>query len=248
MDTDIKSLSTIILAAGKGTRMKSDLAKVLHRINGRPMLAYSVDLASRMGSQKTVVVIGHQAALIRETFSGHPLIFVEQHEQLGTGHAVLQAKEAFRGYQGTILILCGDVPLLRKSTISALYDGHLEKKSAVTVMTTILQDPGNYGRVVTGADGQVMKIVEQRDATEEEKKIREINTGIYCADSSFLFDAVGRIRNDNAQHEYYLTDIIEIARLGGLRAGSYIASDPLEVMGINTTQELDTAARCMASR
>lgn len=248
MNTDTRSLSTIILAAGKGTRMKSDLAKVLHEINGRPMLSYSVDMASRLGSEKTVVVIGHQAALIREAFSGRPLIFVEQREQLGTGHAVLQAKEAFRDYRGTILILCGDVPLLRKETITALHDRHLEQKSAVTVMTVILQDPGNYGRVVTGTDGQVMKIVEQRDATEEEKRIREINTGIYCADSSFLFDAVGRIRNENAQREYYLTDIIEIARLGGLRAGSYIAADPVEVMGINTPQELETAARCMLSR
>ncbi len=248
MDTDIKSLSTIILAAGKGTRMKSELAKVLHIINGRPMLAYSIDLASELGSEKIVAVIGHQASMIREAFNSHRLIFVEQHEQLGTGHAVLQAKEVFRDYRGTILILCGDVPLLKKSTLKALYDRHLETKSVVTVMTVILKDPGNYGRVVTGTDGQVMKIVEQRDATEEEKKIREINTGIYCADCSFLFDAVGRIKNDNAQHEYYLTDIIEIARLSRRRAGSYVASDPIEVMGINTPQELELAALSMNSR
>lgn len=248
MDTDIKSLSTIILAAGKGTRMKSELAKVLHLINGRPMLAYSVDLASELGSEKIVAVIGHQASLIREAFSNHRLIFVEQHEQLGTGHAVLQAKDVFRDYRGTILILCGDVPLLKKSTVKTLYDRHLETKSAVTVMTIVLENPGNYGRVVTGNDGEVVKIVEQRDATEEEKKIREINTGIYCADCSFLFDAVSKIRNDNAQHEYYLTDIIEIARLSGLRAGSYIAADPVEVMGINTPQELELAALSMKPR
>ena len=239
----VKPLSSLILAAGKGTRMKSDLAKVLHPLCGRPLLDYSIDVARKIGSDKIVVVIGHQAEMIREMYAGRDLIFVEQREQLGTGHAVLQARDVFNGYDGTILILCGDVPLLLPETILALYKRHMHSRSVVTVMTVILDDPAHYGRVVKDSNGEVIKIVEMRDATKEEKLVREINTGIYCADCRFLFDAVSEISNQNAQREYYLTDIIEIANKKGLKAGSFIATDAHEVMGINTPEELELAAR-----
>lgn len=238
-------LSSLILAAGKGTRMKSDLAKVLHPLRGRPLLDYSIDLAREIGSDKIAVIIGHQAETIREMFAGRGLIFVEQKEQLGTGHAVLQARDTFNGYGGTVLILCGDVPLLRPETIIALYEKHRREASAVTVMTVVLEDPGHYGRVVKNSGGGVLKIVEMRDATEEEKRVREINTGIYCADGRFLFEAVSEINNDNAQKEYYLTDIIEIANRKNYQAGSFVVSDPHEVMGINTPEELELAARLL---
>lgn len=242
-----KSIGAVILAAGKGTRMHSDLAKVLHTIDGRPMLAYSVDLARAVGAERIVAVIGHQAQQVRELCAAPGLLFVEQRPQLGTGHAVLQARKAFAGFAGRVLVLCGDVPLLRTNTIAALIDRHDATGAAVTVMTVVLSDPGNYGRVVKDANGEVMKIVEARDATEAEKEIHEINTGIYCADSGFLFSAVTRIGNCNAQREYYLTDIMEIARRDGVRTQAYVAADAVEVMGINTPEELACARRIVAA-
>ena len=238
-----KRISALILAAGKGTRMKSDLVKVLHLLNGKPLLAYSLDIARAVGAEKTVVIIGHQADLIREQFKEEDVSFVEQVEQLGTGHAVLQAKGHFEGYGGAVLILCGDVPCLSVATVKRLIDRHFAEGAVVTVMSIVLDDPGSYGRIVTAENGEVLKIVEARDASPDEKKIREINTGIYCTDGRFLFEAVLEIRNDNVQGEYYLTDIIEIARKKGLPVRSFVALDAIEVMGINTPEDLERA-RC----
>jgi UDP-N-acetylglucosamine diphosphorylase/glucosamine-1-phosphate N-acetyltransferase len=238
-----KRCSAIILAAGKGTRMKSDQAKVLHAICSRPMLAYPVDVARAAEVEKIIVVVGHQAELVREAFQNQGLIFVEQREQLGTGHAVLQAKEIFSDYEGDILILCGDVPLLKLSTVKNLIEHHVSEGAAVTVLTTILSDPAGYGRIVKeGESGAVLKIVEDKEATSEEKAIREINTGIYCVAGRFLFDAVAEIGNDNVQKEYYLTDMIEIAINRGLKVASLVAPDSDEVMGINTPEGLERAS------
>ena len=243
-----KPLSSLILAAGKGTRMQSELAKVLHPLCGRPLLAYCLDAARAVGSERIAVIVGHQADVVRKTFTGEELIFVEQRQQLGTGHAVLQARESFRDYGGNVLILCGDVPLLRASTLERLIAFHETQGAAVTVMTVILDEPGSYGRVVKGKNGEVLKIVEAKDASAEEKAIGEINTGIYCVDSRFLFDAVGRIANKNAQKEYYLTDIMEIARREGLVSMAFVVPDPQEVMGINTPEDLETAGRVQMER
>jgi UDP-N-acetylglucosamine diphosphorylase/glucosamine-1-phosphate N-acetyltransferase len=235
--------SAIILAAGKGKRMKSDIAKVLHDLCGRPMLAFSVDVARAVGVEKTVVIIGHQGRLVKEAFHGQGLIFVEQREQLGTGHAVLQAKNIFRNYNGVILILCGDVPLLRVSTVQRLLERHVAERSVVTILTTILDNPTGYGRVVKASrDGDVLKIVEEKDATSPEKEIREINTGIYCVQSRFLFDAVAAIGNANAQKEYYLTDMVEMACRRCLKVVSVVSPNSIEVMGINTPEDLERAS------
>jgi UDP-N-acetylglucosamine diphosphorylase/glucosamine-1-phosphate N-acetyltransferase len=239
---------TIILAAGKGKRMRSDLAKVLHPVCGVPMLTHSVAAARAAGARKIVVVIGHQAERIREIFSKDELIFAEQHDLLGTGHAVLQAREAFKDYKGSVVILCGDVPLIRPETVQALYDRHRSEGAAVTVLTTVPAKPTGYGRVVKAKDGRVLKIVEDKDATSEEKQIREINTGIYCVESRFLFDAVSSLSNRNVQGEYNLTDIVEFASNNGRRVISVLAPDPEEVMGINTCEELEKACRCMNLR
>ena len=238
----------IILAAGKGKRMKSDLAKVLHPVCGAPMLTHSVAAARAAGAREIVVVIGHQAESIRGSFGKDDLIFVEQHDLLGTGHAVLQAREVFKNYTGTVVILCGDVPLIRPETVQALYDRHRSEGAVVTVLATIPAEPAGYGRLVKAGDGRVLKIVEDKDATAEEIQIREINTGIYCVESRFLFDAVGGLDNRNAQREYYLTDIVEMACRNGLRVTSFLASDPEEVMGINTPQELENACHRMEAR
>ncbi len=240
-------LLCLILAAGKGTRMKSDLAKVLHSLCGRPLLSYVVDVARRVGAVRTVIIVGHQADRVRESVRGGDLSFVEQREQLGTGHAVRIAREEFREWKGPILILCGDVPLLTPETLEALLLEHRKSGAAVTVLTTVLGDPGSYGRVVKEEGGEVLRIVEARDASEEEKRVREINAGIYCAGGDFLAEAVGEIRNENAQKEYYLTDIVEIARRKGLRVRALVAAFPPEVMGINTPDDLGEAERLVRS-
>jgi UDP-N-acetylglucosamine diphosphorylase/glucosamine-1-phosphate N-acetyltransferase len=236
-----QNLATIILAAGKGTRMKSSLAKVLHPLHGKPLLSYPAAVARKIGSREIVVVVGHQADLIEATMNDEGLLFILQREQLGTGHAVLQTRNHFRDFQGTILILCGDVPLLRASTVKELIEHHRATDATVTVLTTILEDPSGYGRIVKSAEGGILQIVEARDASDEIKEIREINTGIYCVEASFLFEAVAQIGNRNAQQEFYLTDIIAIAVDNGKRTQTYIATDSSEVMGINTKKELDKA-------
>jgi UDP-N-acetylglucosamine diphosphorylase/glucosamine-1-phosphate N-acetyltransferase len=234
--------STIILAAGKGTRMKSDIAKVLHTLKGEPLLAWPLRAARAAGSTRIVVVIGHQGEKIREQFPDPELIFVEQKELLGTGHAVLQAKEAFQGRNEEIVILCGDVPLIKPETIRALYEKRKSDGAAVTVLTTIVDEPKGYGRVIKSDDDRVERIVEEKDATTDERLVREINTGIYCALSPFLFDAVASLGDNNAQREYYLTDIIEIACKNGLKATTMTVFDPAEVAGINTPEDLERAA------
>jgi UDP-N-acetylglucosamine diphosphorylase/glucosamine-1-phosphate N-acetyltransferase len=239
-----EKVSAIILAAGKGKRMKADIAKVLQPLCGKPMLTYTVDAAKAVNVEKIVVIIGHQAGLVREVFKDQGLVFVEQLEQLGTGHAVLQARDVFHGYDGTILILCGDVPMLSPLTIRALIEVHILEKSAVTVLTTILDDPFGYGRIVKEREnGEILQIVEEKDASLAEKKIKEINTGIYCVESNFLFRAVGDIGNENVQKEYYLTDIVGIASRKGLKTRSFITTNSFEAMGINTPDDLEKASK-----
>jgi UDP-N-acetylglucosamine diphosphorylase/glucosamine-1-phosphate N-acetyltransferase len=234
---------TLILAAGKGTRMKSDLAKVLHILEGKPLLDYSLTAAHSAGAEKIVVIIGHQARIIREEFAAFGVILVEQNPQLGTGHAVLQAKDVLAGYSGLTVILCGDVPLLKPATIKELIADHTTYGALITVLTTYPSDPGGYGRVVKDTQGNILKIVEERDASLAEKKIGEINTGIYCVDTPFLFTALGKITNNNKQQEYYLTDIVEVACREGFIVRSHIAADFVEVMGINTPEELARASQ-----
>jgi UDP-N-acetylglucosamine diphosphorylase/glucosamine-1-phosphate N-acetyltransferase len=233
----------LILAAGKGTRMKSDLAKVLHVLEGKPLLHYSLAAARKAGAEKIVVIIGHQAQKVREKFADAGVVLVEQMPQMGTGHAVMQAKDLLAGYCGLTVILCGDVPLLKPETIQGLIEKHIAAKVQLTVLTTYPADIKGYGRVVKDSAGNIRKIVEERDATETEKKIGEINTGIYCADTAFLFAALEKIKNNNDQKEYYLTDIVEIACREGLNVQAHVAADYIEVMGINTAEQLAQAAR-----
>lgn len=238
-----KKFCALILAAGKGTRMKSDEAKVLHVLNGKPLLYYSLAAARSAGAEKIVAVIGHQADKVRKAFSDSGCIFVEQKPQLGTGHAVKQAKELLADYKGLTVILCGDVPLLKPLTIKSLVDNHRASKAVVSVLTTVPPPPHAYGRIVKDDKGNVLKIVEHKDATEDEKNIGEINTGIYCVNTNFLFSALGKVTNNNKQREYYLTDIVEIACCEGHIVKSFMASDYVEVMGINTLDELARAEK-----
>ncbi len=233
----------VILAAGKGTRMKSDLPKVLHDIEGKPLLSYVLDAAKGAGAEKIIVIIGHQAQMVRERFADCGCVFVKQEPQLGTGHAVLQAKKELNNYNGLTLILCGDVPLLKPETIKNLIKEHVQTDSCLTVLTTLVPDAHGYGRIVKDKKGDIEKIVEQLDATDDEKKISEINTGIYCVNTPFLLSALEKIENKNNKQEYYLTDIVEIARRECRKAHACVTNDYIEVMGINTPDELIRAGK-----
>lgn len=238
---------TIILAAGKGTRMKSDLPKVLHPLCGKPMIFFPVTAAQKAGSEKTVAVIGHGADAVRENLRGHQLDFAVQEEQLGTGHAVMVCEKHFSGNELPVLILCGDAPLIRAATISDLVESHINAKNSVTVLTADMLEPAGYGRIVK--DGtEILKIVEEKDASDKEKSICEINSGVYCVDGGFLFEALKKINKGNAQGEYYLTDIIKTGRDSGRKVGWSKISDGDEIMGINSRKELSTANRIMRER
>ena len=222
--------------------MKSDLVKVLHPVLGVPMLSYPIELSLKgIKSEKTIVVVGYQADQIKERFKNHPIQFALQEEQLGTGHAALQAIPFLKGFTGTVLILCGDVPLVKADTLRSFIDAFGKNNSILSVLTTVVEDPFGYGRIIRSSDGWLEKIVEEKDASMEEKSIREINTGIYCVKASLLVEGLREIGQDNAQSEYYLTDLVEVAKKKGLRCSAHIAGDPVEVMGINTRVDLAVA-------
>jgi len=218
--------------------MKSDLAKVLHRLCGRPLVDYVVEAARGAGIEKTAVVIGYQADRVREALAGRNVDFVLQAEQKGTGHAVMQAEPLIRDFGGDLLVLYGDVPLIRPETIRSLLARHRAENNACTMLTTVVEDPGKYGRVIRGADGGVERIVEARDATPRELEVREINPAIYCFDNLRMLDALRQVRPDNDQREYYLTDVIAIMRARGQPVAAVAVEDSREVLGINTRNEL----------
>jgi bifunctional UDP-N-acetylglucosamine pyrophosphorylase/glucosamine-1-phosphate N-acetyltransferase len=238
----VQEIISVILAAGKGTRMKSDLVKVLHPLLGVPMLSYPVELSLQgIKAEKTILVVGHQADKIKERFKDSKIHFVLQEEQLGTGHAVLQALPFLQSFHGTVLILCGDVPLVKLETLHSFIDTFRRNESNLSVLTAVVENPSGYGRIIRGPTGWLERIVEEKDASEEEKLIREINTGIFCVKASFLIDGLKEIGQENAQGEYYLTDLVEIGRKRGLRCSAHIVEDPVEVMGINSRVDLAVA-------
>lgn len=238
----MENLAAIILAAGKGTRMKSELVKVMHPLAGMPMAGWPVMAARETGASRIVLVVGHQSEKVREYFAvDTDVTYAPQEEQLGTGHAVACATASLDSFEGMVLILCGDVPLVRAETLGAMVTAHRNEGAAVTVLTAQLAQPFGYGRVIKGDDGRVLRIVEEKDATAEERLCTEINAGIYCVESRFLFDAVKKIGNDNAQGEYYLTDIIKMAGEQGLRCSAFTVGDPVEVMGVNDRLQLADA-------
>jgi bifunctional UDP-N-acetylglucosamine pyrophosphorylase / glucosamine-1-phosphate N-acetyltransferase len=244
----LSELAIVILAAGKGTRMKSDLVKVLHPVAGSPMLSYPLDLSRRLKPSRLVVVVGFQADLVQEKFKADDVTFVLQKEQLGTGHAVLAVKPALRGFRGSVLILSGDVPLLTEETVSRFLKAHQARQAALSVMTVELENPKGYGRVFRNADGSLLRITEDKDLKAGEEKIREINTGIYCVDADFLFSALSHVTPQNAQKEYYLTDIVARANSEKKKVFPFLVEDSLEVMGINTQMELAKADQGMKKK
>jgi bifunctional UDP-N-acetylglucosamine pyrophosphorylase/glucosamine-1-phosphate N-acetyltransferase len=245
----MENLAVIILAAGKGKRMRSDLVKVLHHLMGRPMLAYPLEVClERLQPEKTVVVVGHQAEQIQDSFADPRITFVRQQDQLGTGHAVSMTEPILGNFTGTILILCGDTPLITAQTLTEMVNQHRAKKASLTLLTAVREDPSGYGRLVRGTLGKAHKVVEEKDATIREREIQEVNTGIYCVKASFLYNALAKVRSENAQGEYYLPDIIEVAHHKKKRISTFSAPDPDEIMGINTRAELAQAEEILAER
>ena len=239
-------LTTIILAAGKGTRMKSNLPKVLHKVCGRPMLEHVIEAARGAGSEREIVVIGSGADEVEKAITG--VEFALQAEQLGTGHAVKMAKDKLNDTEGTVMILCGDTPLVTADLLEKFIEYHEQSKATATVLTAMMPDATGYGRIVRNQSGSVDKIVEHKDATEEELQIHEVNSGMYCFDVKSLFDALEKITNDNAQGEYYLTDVLGIIRSQGLLINAFVTNAFTQILGINSRYQLATAERILRQR
>lgn len=237
----------VILAAGLGTRMRSALPKALHLLAGKPLIRHVLDAAAASGPGKIVLVLGHQADRVRSAAEGYDVEIAIQAEQLGTGHAVRQAAGAFAGAEGPVTVLCADTPLVTAETLRSLAETHGRKKAAVTVMTAAVADPAGYGRIVRGRSG-IARIVEEKDATAAQKRIREVNTGIYCFDARFLASALGGISNRNAQGEYYLPDAVVLARRKRLAVADLRCADPDETMGVNSRYDLCRAETVLQAR
>lgn len=237
----------IVLAAGKGTRMRSDLYKVLHTVCGLPMVEHVIRAVKQSGVTQVVSIVGHGAEQVKEVLQGASQ-YALQREQLGTGHAVLQAKDLLGNQDGNTLVICGDTPLLTSDTLTELFAYHEQSGARATILTALADNPTGYGRVIRSASGDVLKIVEQKDASPEELAVQEINTGTYVFDNQALFSALSQVTNENAQGEYYLPDVIEIMKSQGDAVSAHIMSDMNEVLGVNDRVALAQATDLMSRR
>ncbi len=238
MNLDLKKVGCVILAAGKGVRMKSDLPKVLHGLAGKPLLSYVLDTVQSLGLKRVAVVVGYQGEKVIDLTKGRNVEIVWQKEQLGTGHAVMQTEPLFSDFKGDLLVLYGDVPLIRAQTIIDLVEIHQAKNAKATVLTAVLEDPKRYGRIIRKKDGTLDRIVEDKDANAEEKKIKEINSGEICFSAPDLFCALKKVKRDNLQKEYYLTDVMKILKKEGEKVEAVQVKNRWETEGINSTLEL----------
>ncbi|MBI5017755.1 MAG: bifunctional UDP-N-acetylglucosamine diphosphorylase/glucosamine-1-phosphate N-acetyltransferase GlmU [Deltaproteobacteria bacterium] len=243
----MNDVAAVVLAAGKGTRMKSAVAKVLHPLLGRPLLSYPLDACRQAGIGRIVAVVGHQAEEVEKALGAPDVLFALQAEQRGTGHAALCARSALQGFSGTAVLLCGDVPLLRPETLTALLDAHHRTGALATVLSMVPPDPRGYGRLVRDRAERLARIVEERDASEAEKAVREVNTGTYAVELPWLWGVLAGLSPANSQGEYYLTDVVAAAAAED-RAGSLLLGDPTEVMGINSRTHLAEAAGALRRR
>ena len=243
------SIKSIILAAGKGTRMKSETPKVLHEIYGKPLLGYVLDSVKNI-TDGNFVIVGHHAqeveSYVNNNYKNAKTIL--QTPQLGTGHAVSMACSELENYEGLVLILCGDTPLITSENLKNFINQHREKKSDITVMSAIFDNPSNYGRIIRNPDGSVNSIVEEKDANPEQKAVKEINAGIYCINWGKVKAAFADLKNNNAQGEYYLTDIIQWGNEHNLAVNAYTLSDNTEIYGINSRANLAEASKILNNR
>jgi len=231
------ALKVVILAAGKSTRMKSDTPKVLHKVAGVSLLRWVVEQAYSLSPDQIIIVVGHESDRVRKAFADFPkLAFVTQEPQQGTGHAVMQARDHLKGFEGDVCVLCGDVPLVRNETLAALRQAH--KGNTATVLTTEIDNPGSYGRIFRDADGRLGAIVEAKDLKRGQERIREINSGTYIFEAQALLACLDKLTTNNAQGEYYLTDVIQLMASQGQSVSAHLCEDSREVQGVNTRKDL----------
>ena len=238
-------LKALILAAGKGTRMKSDLPKVIHKVNGIPMVKKILNELEVLGTEENILILGHKKEVVLEELG--EVKYVVQEQQLGTGHAIMQTEELLKDYDGDVMILCGDTPLLRNETLKEMYEAHKKSGAATTILTSIYENPFGYGRIVKDGE-KVTAIIEEKEADEEIKKIKEVNAGVYCCNAKDLFAALSKVTNNNEKGEYYLTDIVGIQVAEGKAVASFILEDNEEILGVNSKVELAQAAKVLRER
>ena len=241
------NIFAVVLAAGQGTRMKSKLYKVLHPVCGKSMVEHVIDHINTLKTDRIVTVVGHGAEMVKEKL-GSKSEYALQAEQLGTGHAVQQAEQLLGNLEGTTLVVCGDTPLIRPETMQALFEHHQASNAKATILTAIAENPTGYGRIIRDDNNRVSQIVEQKDATEEQRLVKEINTGTYCFDNKALFETLKLVNNDNAQGEYYLPDVIEILQKQGEVVSAYVTEDFNETLGVNDRFALSQAEGLMRAR
>ena len=237
----------LILAAGKGKRMKSDLPKALHKLDGRYIVDHVIDSARKAGIDRQIMVVGHMAEKVRKALTGRDVEFVTQSPQLGTGHAVMMAEPLLTGFEGDLVVLLGDMPLIKPETIENLMLNRHRLDAAAVVLTAVLDDPGKYGRIIRDKDGYLKAIVEFRDADDNIRRINEVNTGAFCFDWKELKKTLTRLDDKNDQKEYYLTDSIALLVADGKRVWAQIATDPVEGFGINSLDELAKVEKIIKS-
>ena len=240
------NFKAIILAAGKGTRMKSKYPKVIHKVCGKEMVNHVISVSKKSGVSEIVAILGHESEIVKSKLPKDTMIAM-QTQQLGTGHAVIMAKEYIKD-EDTIVVLCGDTPLVKEETLKKLFEYHIQNKYHATVLTTEIENPTGYGRIIRDENNDLLRIVEQKDANEQEKLAKEINSGIYCFNGKTLRESLELIDNNNAQGEYYLTDTIKIMRDNGHKVGAFNGSTIEELMGVNSRVELSKAENIMRLR
>lgn len=240
-------ITAVVLAAGKGTRMKSARAKVLHEVFFRPMIHHVLDAVSGAAIPECAVIVGHQRQEVLQALTGYAIMPIIQEQQLGTGHAVLCAETACSGAE-QVMILCGDTPLIQPATLQAMIATHRERRASLTLMTTLLEQPFGYGRILSDDQGAIQAIVEEKDASPEQRAIREINAGIYLVNRTFLFAALRQVGTDNSQGEVYLTDIVAIAKRQGLSVQKFTHPQAIDVLGVNSRIELAQAQAVLQHR
>jgi UDP-N-acetylglucosamine diphosphorylase/glucosamine-1-phosphate N-acetyltransferase len=249
--TENRKLAVVIMAAGKGTRMKNpDMAKVMYEVAGKPMVEHVVNLSKRLDVERILIIVGWQRdTVVNYLYKVTPEVeFVDQLQQLGTGHAIMQTEEKLKNFDGDILVLSGDVPLLTYETLNSLLTYHLSTSATATILTAELEDPTSYGRIIRRNDGRVLKIVEQKDASADELLVNEINSGIYVFNKLRLFEALKHIKPNNVQGEYYLTDVFEYFWNNNLPVFAVKSKNSSEIMGINNLEQLEEARNIFKTR
>jgi bifunctional UDP-N-acetylglucosamine pyrophosphorylase / glucosamine-1-phosphate N-acetyltransferase len=245
----MKNVISVVLAAGQSKRIKSGLQKVMHEVAGKPIIKHVIETLEAVPVTHNIVVINKKGTKTKDVLKRHKTVkFVFQNEQLGTGHAVMQAKKNLAAFRGLTLVVCGDTPLITPETLRGLLNKHISHNAEATILTTDMEDPFSYGRIIHNMDGTVQRIVEEKDALPEHKAIKEINTGTYCFNNKCLFEALGKVTNKNRQGEYYLTDVIEILTREGHVIEAYKTPDPDEAIGINTRRQLAQAHHILRYR